>query len=56
MKIGISVVTYYPEKNGVQFVTQSLAEGLVKTGQDVTVITKLFSWPGRPEARVLGWR
>lgn len=43
MKIGISVVTYYPEKNGVQFVTQSLAEGLVKTGQDVTVITKLFS-------------
>lgn len=41
MKIGISVVTYYPDKNGVQFITQNLAEGLVKNGHKVFVITKL---------------
>ncbi|MCI8635368.1 MAG: glycosyltransferase [Eubacterium sp.] len=42
MRICISVVTYYPEKNGVQFITQSLAEGLVKNGHEVTVVTKKF--------------
>ena len=40
MKICISVVTYFPEKNGVQFVTQNLAEGLVKNGHEVTVLTR----------------
>lgn len=39
MKIGISVVTYYPDENGVQFVTQKLAEGLVLKGHTVTVIS-----------------
>lgn len=42
MKIGISVATYYPGKDGVQFVTQNLAEGLVKRGHNVTVITGMF--------------
>jgi len=42
MKIGISVSTYYPQKNGVQFVTQNLAEGLVKSGHEVTVITRMY--------------
>ncbi len=41
MKIGISVVTYYPNKNGVQFVTQNMAEGLVKRGHEVTVLTRI---------------
>ncbi len=42
MKIGIAVTTYYPEKDGVQFVTQNLAEGLVKNGHEITVITRLY--------------
>ncbi|MCI9378357.1 MAG: glycosyltransferase family 4 protein [Eubacterium sp.] len=42
MKICISVVTYFPEQNGVQFVTQNLAEGLVKNGHEVTVLTRSF--------------
>lgn len=41
MKIGISVVTYYPDENGVQFVTQKLAEGLILNGHEVTVITDI---------------
>ncbi|NBI86378.1 glycosyltransferase [Lachnospiraceae bacterium] len=41
MKVGISVVTYYPGENGVQFVTQKLAEGLVLNGHEVTVITSI---------------
>ena len=40
MKICISVITYFPEQNGVQFVTQNLAEGLVKNGHEVTVLTR----------------
>lgn len=39
MKILFTVSTYYPKKDGVQSVTQYLAEGLVKKGHDVTVIT-----------------
>lgn len=39
MKILITVSTYYPKKDGVQKVTQYLAEGLVNKGHDVTVIT-----------------
>lgn len=41
MRVVISVATYYPDKNGVQYMTQALAEGLEKSGHDVTVITKL---------------
>lgn len=39
MKILIAVFTYYPERNGVQIVTQYQAEGLAKLGHDVTVLT-----------------
>ena len=39
MKILITVSTYYPKNDGVQNVTQYLAEGLCKLGNDVTVIT-----------------
>ena len=38
MKILITVDSYYPDKNGVQYVTEYQAEGLVKLGHDVTVI------------------
>lgn len=39
MKIVITVNTYYPLKDGVQFVTEYHAENLVKKGHQVTVIT-----------------
>ncbi len=39
MKILITVPTYYPRKDGVQKVTQYLAEGLANKGNEVTVIT-----------------
>ena len=39
MKIVITVNTYYPLKDGVQFVTQYHAENLVKRGHNVTVLT-----------------
>ena len=39
MKIVVTVHTYWPERNGVQYVTQYLCEGLVAKGHDVTVIT-----------------
>ncbi|MEE1101492.1 MAG: glycosyltransferase family 4 protein [Agathobacter sp.] len=39
-KIIITCVTYYPDVNGVQFVTQNLAEGLVRKGYEVTVVTE----------------
>ncbi len=39
MKIVISVHTYWPQKNGVQYVTQYLAEGLAKRGHEVVIIT-----------------
>ena len=39
MKIVFTVHTYYPNKDGVQYVTQYLAEGLAKLGHDITVIT-----------------
>lgn len=39
MKILITVDTYFPDKNGVQYVTQYQAEGLAKAGNEVTVIT-----------------
>lgn len=38
-KILFAVHTYYPQMNGVQFVTQYLAEGLAQKGYSVTVIT-----------------
>lgn len=39
MNILITVQTYYPKKDGVQMVTQYLAEGLAKKGHKVKVIT-----------------
>lgn len=42
MKIIITSHTYYPNNDGVQFVTEYLAEGLVKKGNDVTIITNLY--------------
>ena len=43
MNILFTVHTYCPEKNGVQMVTQYLAEGLVKLGHKVTVVSPLKS-------------
>lgn len=39
-KIIFTVSTYYPKKDGVQFVTEYLAEGLAARNYDVTVITE----------------
>ena len=39
MKILFCVFTYYPNRDGVQTVTQYQAEGLAKLGHDITVIT-----------------
>ena len=39
MKIIFTVHTYYPNSDGVQYVTQYLAEGLAKKGHEVTVLT-----------------
>lgn len=39
MKVVFTTITYYPNKDGVQMVTQYLAEGLAKLGHDVTVIS-----------------
>ena len=49
MKIIITVYTYYPLKDGVQFVTEYHAEGLVKLGHDVTVVTPLHTESPREE-------
>lgn len=38
MKVVYAVATYYPQKNGVQSVTQKQAESLVKAGIDVVVV------------------
>jgi glycosyltransferase involved in cell wall biosynthesis len=40
MKIIFTVSTYYPLTDGVQTVTEYEAEGLVKLGHDVTVVTE----------------
>ena len=40
MRILIAVHTYYPEQNGVQTVTQYIAEGLVKKNNEVLVISE----------------
>lgn len=39
MRILITTPSYYPETNGVQNITERQAEGLVKLGHDVTLIT-----------------
>lgn len=39
MNILVTCFTYAPRRNGVQFVTQYLCEGLVRRGHSVTVIT-----------------
>jgi len=41
MNIYITALTYYPHKDGVQMVTQYMAEGLAKRGHNVIVITRL---------------
>lgn len=44
-----AVHTYYPQMNGVQFVTQYVAEGLAKKGYSVTVITNQISGAAKEE-------
>lgn len=39
MRILFTVASYYPVSGGVQMVTQYMAEGLVKQGHEITVIT-----------------
>ena len=41
MKIIITVSTYYPQSDGVQNVTQYLAEGVARAGHEVVVLTEL---------------
>jgi glycosyltransferase involved in cell wall biosynthesis len=40
VKIVFTVYTYYPQKDGVQAVTQYIAEGLAAKGHNVTVVTQ----------------
>lgn len=42
MRCLITVASYFPSSDGVQFVTSYLAEGLVKKGHSVTVVTKVY--------------
>lgn len=42
MKILLTVHTYVPNTDGVQFVTKYLAEGLVKKGHQVHIITYMY--------------
>lgn len=42
MNILFTTHTYAPNNDGVQFVTQYLAEGLVKLGHRVTILTNLY--------------
>lgn len=46
MKILFTVASYYPVPGGVQMVTQYTAEGLVKLGHKVIVITSTFDRKG----------
>lgn len=50
MNIIFTVATYYPKTDGVQLVTQYQAEGLVKRGHKVTVITSKLN--GSPDCEV----
>lgn len=43
MNIWITTFTYYPNNDGVQNVTQYIAEGLVQKGHNITVITGAYS-------------
>lgn len=42
MKIIVTCHSYYPNNDGVQFVTQYLCEGLAKKGHEVTVVTNYY--------------
>lgn len=42
MKIIVTCHSYYPNHDGVQFVTQYLCEGLTKKGHEVTVVTNYY--------------
>lgn len=46
MRILITVASYYPVSGGVQMVTQYTAEGLVKMGHEVTVVTSTHDRKG----------
>ncbi len=49
MNIMFMAHTYYPNKDGVQMVTQYMAEGLVKKGHKVTIISPLLDGMKREE-------
>ena len=42
MKILITCHSYFPKNDGVQFVTQYLAEGLVKRKHTVNIVTNMY--------------
>lgn len=42
MKVIVTCHSYYPNNDGVQFVTQYLCEGLVKKGHEVQVVTNYY--------------
>lgn len=51
MRLLVTCFTYAPRRNGVQFVTQYLCEGLVRRGHAVTVLTQQHK--GLPEWEVI---
>ena len=50
MKILFTVATYWPKTDGVQMMTQILAEGLVALGHDVEVVTSKIE--GKPDTEI----
>lgn len=51
MRLLVTCFTYAPRRNGVQFVTEYLCEGLVRRGHAVTVLTQQHR--GLPEREVI---
>lgn len=51
MKVLVTSFTYAPRRDGVQFVTEYLCEGLVARGHEVTVITEQH--PGLPTYEII---
>ncbi len=52
MKVIITVNKYYPNFDGVQFVTEYLAEGLADLGNDIIVITSSYTRIPAPENEI----
>ena len=52
MNILITVHTYYPKRDGVQFVTKYLAEGLAQKGHKVQIITYDYNGKIKPSQEV----